>query len=188
MNDIDHPIDLLTNLTFDVKEFISRVDHRKMFKSTTPGYKSIRVSYHPKFMDRRELVLKCEVLQDAGFNVGIFPINYPSNTEDNMKLAEEARQAQIYFFIKDYVVGCRTKELLISPSGTIYKCHRDLYAEENGYLNITYPDFKPEYKYRSCNNYGQCNPCDVKEKTNRFLEMGVCSVDIKKTNPESWEK
>jgi hypothetical protein len=212
MNELDHPVDLLTNLTFDVKEFISRVDHRKMFKSSTPGYKSIRVSYHPKFMDRTELVLKCEVLQDAGFNVGIFPINYPDNTEDNMKLAEIARKAQIYFFIKDYlgfykgnitghfkyrdsidgrkhpVVGCRTRELLIGPDGTIFKCHRDLYAEAYGWSNISYSDFQPAYRYRPCNEYGKCNPCDVKEKTNRFLEMGVCSVDITKLNSESWDK
>ena len=205
LREVDHPIDLLTNLTFDVQEFISRVDHRKMFRSSTPGYKSIRVSYHPKFMNRQELVLKCEALQDAGFNIGIFPINHPDNTECNMKLTEVARKAKIYCFIEDYLgvyngnitghfkyrdsidgkkhgtVGCRTKELLVSPSGTIYKCHRDLYAEEHGYSNIAYPDFKPEYKFRECNNYGKCNPCDVKEKI-------ICSVDIKKTNMESWDK
>jgi MoaA/NifB/PqqE/SkfB family radical SAM enzyme len=187
MNGIDHPIDLLTNLTFDVQEFISRVDHRKMFRSSTPGYKSVRVSYHPKFMKRQELVLKCEVLQDAGFNVGIFPINHPENTEDNMKLVEEARKAKIYCFIKDYLgiwkgnitghfkyrdsidgkkhgtVGCRSKELLIAPSGIVYKCHRDLYAMEHGYTCVFYPEFIPEYKFRECNNYGKCNPCDVKE-------------------------
>ncbi|GAF67604.1 unnamed protein product, partial [marine sediment metagenome] len=76
-------------------------------------------------------------------------------------------------------VECRTHELLISPSGTIYKCHRDLYAEENGWSNISYPDFKPEYKFRECNKYGFCNPCDVKSKLNRFLKMGSCSVEIK---------
>jgi hypothetical protein len=151
-------------------------------------------------------------LQDAGFNIGIFPINHPNNTEDNMKLAEEARKAKIYCFIKDYLgiwngnitghfkyidsidgkkhgtVGCRTKELLISPSGLVYKCHRDLYAEENGLSNICDPNFKPEYRYRACDNYGKCNYCDIKLKTNRFLQMGVCSVDIKKIkNGESWD-
>lgn len=211
MNGVNHPIDLLTNLTFNVQEFISRVDNRKMFKSSTSGYKSIRVSYHPKFMNMTELVLKCEVLQDAGFNIGIFPINYPENTEDNMKLVEEARKAKIYCFIKDYLgiwngnmaghfkyrdsidgkkhgtVECRTKELLIAPDGTIYKCHRDLYAEDNGYSNIADPDFQPEYKFRECNNYGKCNPCDTKEKTNRFLKMNNCSVEIKKIKPENWD-
>jgi MoaA/NifB/PqqE/SkfB family radical SAM enzyme len=203
MNELNHPVDLLTNLSFDVQEFISSVDHRKMFRSSTPSYKSIRVSYHPKFMNRTELVLKCEALQDAGFNIGIFPINYPDNVEPNMKLAEEARKARVYTFIKDYLgvynghlhghykyrdsmdgrfhgnIECRTKELLISPSGQVYKCHRDLYAGEYTLGNICYPDFKAEYKFRECNKYGNCNPCDVKEKTNRFLEMGACSVEIK---------
>ena len=80
---------------------------------------------------------------------------------------------------------CRTRELLIGPEGNIYRCHRDLYLldVENAVANITDPGFhKIEYIFRTCNDYGNCNPCDVKIKTNRFLQMGNCSVDIRPEN------
>jgi len=144
-----------------------------------------------------------------GFNVGIFSINFPQNTEYNLKLAEECRNAKIYFFIKDYLgyynrhlfghfkypdsikgkqdtkVSCKTSELIIGPEGNIYKCHRDLYLNEDPIGSIFDNNFKISSDYRDCNNYGECNPCDVKLKTNRFLEMGSCSVDILK---KRWER
>jgi len=33
-------------------------------------------------------------------------------------------------------------------------------------------------EYRECYFYGDCNPCDVKIKTNRFQQYGHTSVDI----------
>ena len=33
-------------------------------------------------------------------------------------------------------------------------------------------------EYRDCYVYGDCNPCDVKVKTNRFQQFGHTSVDI----------
>jgi hypothetical protein len=44
---------------------------------------------------------------------------------------------------------------------------------------------KEEYLHReyssitwTCYNFGDCNPCDVKIKTNRFQEYGHTSVEI----------
>ena len=75
-------------------------------------------------------------------------------------------------------VKCRTRELLIDPSGEIYKCHRDLYKIENPINNITHKDFNIEDKFRVCDNYGGCNPCDVKLKTNFYLKEVDCQVEI----------
>ncbi len=213
MEGLEHPIDLLTNLDFDVKEFITKVDPESLFHSSISSYKSIRISFHPQFTKIEELIEKSVLLQQYGFNVGIFPINSPENTEDNMKLAEECRTSQIYFFIKDYLgyykdnlfghfkyrgavtgkkndsVLCKTNELIIGPEGDVFKCHRDLYLNENPVGFILDKNFKIETYYRDCDNYGTCNFCDIKEKTNRFLEMGSCSVNIIKGKDKiaSWD-
>ncbi len=206
IHDIYHPIDLLTNFQFDVYDFVSNVDPRKMFNNDVEGYKSVRVSFHPDFMSIKDVVSKAVVLQDAGFQVGILPINFPHSTEFNLKLAEEARKNKVYTFIKDYlgeykgaIVGhyeypeavdkkkhgevlCRTHEVLISPSGQLFKCHRDMYNDEYPLGSLLNEDFKVKHKFRKCSNFGFCNYCDVKSKVNRFLEMGACSVEIRKIN------
>jgi organic radical activating enzyme len=199
---VKHPVDLLTNLQFDVEEFISKVDPNWLNKRDIPSYKTIRISFHPEGMNLEDTIKKAVKLQDAGFDIGIFSLNLPEAIEDNMKMAEIARQNQIYFFIKDFLgwrngklfghyrypealdgnlkkAECRIKELLISPAGKIYRCHRDLYHEEMPIGDILEENFEIKDIFRTCSNYGTCNPCDIKLKTNRFLKMGSCSVEIK---------
>ena len=77
---------------------------------------------------------------------------------------------------------CRIKELIIGPNGSVYKCHRDLYAKENELIKIKDKNFNVEYKFRECNQYGQCHPCDVKVKTNSKQNLGYCSVEINDIN------
>ena len=74
---------------------------------------------------------------------------------------------------------CKTTELLIGPNGEVYKCHRDLYANEFPIGNISEKNFKIEEKFRHCEKYGQCHPCDVKLKTNYKQELGHTSVEIR---------
>ncbi len=203
VNVLRHPIDLLTNLTFDVVEFTHKLSPYKFFNSINKAYKPIRVSFHPEFMDVQKTIAKLLILQDTGFNVGLFSINHPHNIETNLELAEECRKNMVYFFIKDFLgihdghlfgyykykdglnrkinskVLCKTKELLIGPDGKAFRCHRDLYADENSIGSLLDDNFKIEDKFRGCNKYGFCNNCDVKSKANRFLQMGECSVEIK---------
>ena len=199
----DIKLDLLTNLSFDVNEFIQKVKPERFSRKDNPAYKPIRVSYHAEKMgDGRDLVGKVMILQNYGFDVGIFGLNHPFNTQDNVKMSELCRQNKVYFFIKDFLgwhdkqlfgyykypeglsgnkkdVSCKTRELLIAPDGNVFRCHRDLYHNEGSVGYITHEDFKIEDIFRPCNNYGDCNPCDIKMKTNRFLQMGNCSVEIK---------
>ncbi len=195
-------IDLLTNLQFDVDEFIDKVDVNRFNKIKNPAYRSIRASYHIESMDPNELVLKVKKLQDNGFSIGIFGLNHPKNLEENMQMSELTRKEQIYFFVKDFLgeyennifghfrypdaikgkkknCECKINEFLIAPDGDVYRCHRDLYHNENPTENILNPNFEIKDIFRSCNEYGGCNPCDVKEKANRFLKAGNCSVEIK---------
>ncbi len=199
---INHPIDILTNLQFDIDEFINKVDPTWLNKKRHLSYKSIRASFHPERMDLEETLGKAVKLQNKGFNIGLFALNLPENIEQNMIITEKAREERIYFFIKDFLgkrdgrlfghfkypdalsgrkkdVLCRIKELLIAPDGNVYRCHRDLYTAENSVTNLLLNNFQIEDIFRPCKAYGSCNPCDVKLKTNRFLEMGSCSVEIK---------
>jgi len=201
INNIKKPVDMLTNLQFDVDEFIKNVDPRFFNLGKKIGYKSIRASYHHQ--DPIELLSKAVKLQDAGFSIGIFSVNSPDKIYKNMEMAERCRKAQMYFYTKDllgnfdgYLYGyykysdsvlakstknvlCRIKELLIAPDGNCFRCHRDLYADENSIGNILNEDFVIKDIFRKCSNFGNCSPCDVKLKTNRFLEMGSCSAEIK---------
>ena len=76
-------------------------------------------------------------------------------------------------------VLCRTSELILGPSGHVYRCHSDLYNEREPVAHILDEDFAIEDVYRPCDAFGLCNPCDIKVKTNRFQQYGHTSVDIK---------
>lgn len=202
---VNHPIDILTNLQFNIDAFINRVDPYWLCNGTHPSYKPIRASFHPERMDLEKTLEKAAKLQNAGFEIGLFSLNLPESIESNMLMAERAREERIYFFIKDFLgqrdkrvfghykypdalggekrhVNCRIKELLVAPDGNIFRCHRDLYAAENSIHHLLSGEFVIEDIFRPCTEYGTCNPCDVKLKTNRFLQMGSCSVEIKETS------
>ena len=195
-------VDLLTNLQFDIDKFIKRASpNRFTTKTNHPEYKAIRVSYHPTRHNAKQLTTNVKKLQDAGFNIGIFGLQHPDYISDNTRVEEITRKQGVFFIPKDFMgeidghmyghykypkgldgiekrALCSTKEVLISPEGDIYRCHRDLYAGEEPIGNIT-EDFKfTGTKYRPCNHYGNCNPCDVKLKTNLFLGKTDCQVDI----------
>ena len=75
-------------------------------------------------------------------------------------------------------VNCKTTELLIAPEGDVFRCHHDLYNKKMPIGNMLDPEFVIQDKFRICTYFGQCNPCDVKIKNNRFQEFGHCSVEI----------
>jgi len=196
-------IDLLTNLSFDVDEFIRRVKPSRFTTPTKPFYHPIRVSYHVNNTDQDTTIEKAKKLQENGFGIGIFGLSHPYYINNNMEMAWKCNRAGVPFYTKDFLgevdgrmygffkypkgldgivknAICRTRELLIGPEGNIYRCHRDLYHAENPIGNIT-KDFTIEYRFRGCKNYGLCNPCDVKLKTNKFLREVECQVEIKQT-------
>ncbi|GAB1353532.1 hypothetical protein MASR1M12_22680 [Erysipelotrichia bacterium] len=198
----DIKVDLLTNLEFDVEEFIGQTTPERFNHCELPAYKAIRVSYHSEKMDPEVLMKKVIKIQDAGFSIGVFGLNHPLSTTQNMIMAELARENRVFFFVKDFLgkfngklfghfkyelaldgipkpADCRTQEILVAPNGSIFRCHRDLYLADGAIANVTDPEIEIMDKFRHCDHYGQCNPCDVKLKTNRFLQMGSCAVEIK---------
>jgi len=76
---------------------------------------------------------------------------------------------------------CKPSELIVDPGGYVYKCHADLYNGRSPIAHILDGNFTEEEidKFRDCSFYGDCNPCDVKVKTNRFQIFGHTSVEIR---------
>ena len=196
----DLNIDLLTNLQFDVKEFMKNVHSNRLCRSAL--YASIRVSYHPETMRYKDLFRKTLQLLDAGYSIGIWAVLHPEYVDHILEVQTYAKILGIDFRTKEFLgiyngklygaykydacnqndmtnVQCKTSELLIGPNGRIYKCHHDLYKDENTIDDMFVNNCQVNFKYRDCSNYGQCNPCDIKLKYDRFQKTGHCSVDIK---------
>lgn len=198
-------IDLLTNLEIDLDRFMEDIPAAAMRRDAP--YASIRVSYHPEVMDIKVLAAKVLTLLQAGYSVGIWGVLHPRWENEVLRAGEYCADLGIDFRIKEFLgkydgalygqfsypeacgqqgrkqVHCRTSELLIGPSGDVYRCHADLYANRHSIGHILDPAFAIEPLFRPCNNYGSCNPCDIKTKNNRFQAFGHTSVEIV-TSPE----
>ena len=196
----DLPIDILTNLQFDVDEFIERVNPERI-KRNAP-YASIRVSYHPSQMNLEELIEKTLKMQDAGFSIGLFGVLHPEQEEEILTAKERCLKLGVDFRTKEYLgycngklygtylypnactmekaeeVFCKTTELIVGPAGEVYRCHHDLYEGFPSIGNLIDGAFQIQDIFRPCEVYGFCNPCDVKVKTNRFQQYGHTSVEI----------
>jgi MoaA/NifB/PqqE/SkfB family radical SAM enzyme len=193
-------IDILTNLQFDADEFIEKVDPERI-KRDSP-YASIRVSYHPEVMELEPLAKKVVKLQDAGFSIGIWSVLHPIQEKEVREAQKYCEGLGIDFRFKEFLgeyngklygeylyegacdkkfkkdVLCKTTELIMGPDGGIFRCHSDLYESREPIGNILDPDFEIDESMRPCDEYGHCNPCDIKVKTNRFQEFGHTSVQI----------
>jgi hypothetical protein len=193
-------IDLLTNLEVDLDRFMAEVGPSRIRREAP--YASIRVSYHPEVMVIEELAARVLTLQDAGYHVGIWGVSHPDMQEKIARADAYCTALGIDFRTKEFLgerngevfgklsfpdacdrqaprqVQCRTTELLIGPGGDVFRCHADLYLGRNAVGHILDPLFAIDDSFRECGNFGNCNPCDVKLKTNRFQEFGHTSVEI----------
>jgi len=201
INNLKPKVELLTNMNFDVDRFIENANPERFNTSKTPFYHSIRASYHVGNSVPEELVKRVKRLNEHKFNAAIFGVRHPYTINENMQMAWLCAKNGIPFYEKDFLgkvndkfygfykypeglngkkkeADCRVRELLIAPDGDIFKCHRDLYHSENSDNNLK--ELKPiTYDFRKCNNFGECNPCDLKLKTNKYLGGIDCQTEIK---------
>jgi hypothetical protein len=192
----------LTNIAFDVEEFMRNVPPERV-KRDAP-YASIRVSYHPEVMDLDETIEKVLKMMSRGYSIGIWGVLHPEQRDIILKAQERCKKLGIDFRTKEFLgeyqgklygtykykeacskkvigkVQCRTTELIIDSEGKIYRCHYELYKGINPIGHILEPEFQIDNKFRDCENFGHCNPCDIKVKTNRFQIYGHTSVEIKR--------
>ena len=197
----DLNIDVLTNLQFDIDRFIAEVPPERIRRDAP--YASIRVSYHPEQMELAETKVNVLKLMAAGYSIGIWAVEHPGQIGQIEQAKEECERDGIDFRTKEFLgrhegklygqykypdaikgevaresVLCRTSELIIGPSGSVYRCHSDLYAGRAPIGNILDESFTIEDVHRPCKIFGLCNPCDIKIKTNRLQQFGHTSVDI----------
>ena len=201
VNGTEQKFDLLTNGSFDVSKFLKNTKPDQFYKSKEKHYKSIRISFHPGYSEQEKILNVAKRLNDAGYSAGIFGTSYPENLRFNNEFTEMASMAGIFFFIRDYLgwyenrlmgdyyypnalnghkkkCKCRTSELLVDPTGTIYRCHADLYEEKMAIGNILNMAFDLTDEFMPCDRYGTCNFCDIKRKLGPDLKSSRCSVEI----------
>jgi hypothetical protein len=193
-------IDILTNLQFDIEEFMRRVPPGRI-KRDAP-YASIRVSFHPQVMKIDDIRNKILTLLGRGYSVGIWAVAHPSSMRDIDAAREQCIRDGIDFRLKEFLglhenalhgrykypeslsekthsrVMCKPSELIIGPSGHVYRCHGDLYGGRAPVGHILDESLRLGDTHQPCDFFGFCNPCDVKIKTNRFQIDGHTSVDI----------
>lgn len=197
-------IDLLTNLETDLKIFTNLIPPGRMRRDAP--YASIRVSFHPESMKIELLAKRVRQLLDAGYSVGIWGVLHPKQEKEIRAAQDYCLARGIDFRTKEFLgeyegkmygqlsypgackrkgkktVSCKTTELIIGPDGGVYRCHSDLYAGRTPVGNILDPELKISAEFRSCDFFGECNPCDVKLKTDRFQSFGHTSVEIVEYN------
>lgn len=198
-------IDILTNLSFDLAEFIKEVDPNRLRRDAP--YASIRASYHPEVMDLRETIDKTIKLMKAGFSIGLYGVLHPIQEEHILEAQKECLDLGIDFRVKPFLgyyqgrlygqyryegacrkkfrkkVLCRISELIIGTEASVYRCHHDLYEGKEPIGSIIEQDFEVEDEFRECDDFGFCNPCDVKVKSNRFQQFGHTSTEMKEYSP-----
>jgi len=195
-------LDLLTNGMFPLDVFTRHIDSN-IFKRGAK-YTSIRVSFHAEQHHAMALALKVWTLRNLGYEAMITaidaPMEYIRMKNDDMKMI--CKQLNLPYVEKQFLgwhegkmygemkypkavgqkettdVLCKQNQLLINPAGYIFRCHADLYGFRNsiGHIlddEVRFPDYLP------CEHYGQCNPCDIRVKYDRFQNKGYCSVSIK---------
>jgi len=162
----DLHIDILTNLEIEPELFVKGILPERVKRSSP--YASIRVSYHPETMKIEPLAAKVLLLQNAGYSIGIWGVLHPEREMEVLRAQKYCTGLGIDFRTKDF----------LGPGGDVYRCHGDLYDGRDAIGHILDPDFTIESGFRTCSNYGCCNPCDVKLKTNRFQKFGHTSVEI----------
>lgn len=201
--------DLLTNGLFDMKEWKSKVPST-LFSRTAP-YASIRVSYHPGYHDPFELLTRVAELRRLAYDIGIWAVDHPewsTHIHRMKKIASttyriDYRLKEFLGIYKDRLLGtyaypaachaestrsalCKGSELLVDPSGVVFRCHRDMYANENALGHILDDSISDTLgKWLPCPNLGNCNECDIKVKYDRFQIHGHCSVQIQDYSHET---
>ena len=66
----------------------------------------------------------------------------------------------------------------MAPDGQMYRCHADLYEGKKPIATVEEPDEALEHRFRQCDQYGYCNPCDWKVKNDRQERFGHCAVEV----------
>lgn len=199
---LDHPVDILTNLEFDLARFVARVSPARMNRKAP--YAPIRASYHPEQFSLDDILKKVRFLMDEGFRVGLYGVMHPDNLAVMEHAAVVCADLGIDFRTKPFLgwhnnvlygeyaypgvsgsgeqthwCECAPTELLVAPDGNIHRCHAFLYAGLEPLGHVMDRTLQLTDEYLACKLFGKCNPCDMKIKNNRFQQFGHVSARIR---------
>ena len=196
-----HPVDILTNLAFDLDTFVRQVDPAALNRPAP--YAPIRVSYHPEQFTLPDLLERVEILVSAGFRVGLYGVLHPDYEAVILEAQRQCIERGLDFRTKPFLgwhqgrlygeyacpeacagapyktCECAPSELLIAPDGSIHRCHYFLYCQKTALAQIGDPQIILPDDYLACPWLGACNPCDVKIKNNRFQQFGHIAARIR---------
>jgi hypothetical protein len=191
INQIPQFIDILTNLSFDVHDFIKNVNPDKFNNSRS--FAPIRASFHATSKDGiwinlSSVLEKIRLLMQSGFRIGLYCVD----CEENKYAIEQLRKINWLDFqlkplldntvkniIEPHPVLCATREVFLSPDGQRYNCLRDMFKQQNSFGLLADMD-KIEYEYKDCLTGNECHPCALKIKRDRFGIYGYQANVIKK--------
>jgi hypothetical protein len=194
-------VDILTNLAFDLRAFVREISP-EMINREAP-YAPIRASYHPEQFSLKTIVERVLFLQKEGFRVGLYGVQHPEQMKEVEYAAARCADLGIDFRTKPFLgwhegklhgafahpeacaggrprrCECAPSELLIAPDGAIHRCHQFLYEKAHplGHISDTSPCMTETHL--ACDQFGRCNPCDVKVKNNRFQQFGHVAARIR---------
>lgn len=199
---VRHPVDILTNLEFNLERFVDRVSPARM--NRVAPYAPIRVSYHPEQFAFEDILRRVLFLQGKGFRVGLYGVLHPAHLAAVNHAAAVCADMGVDFRTKpflgwhgDVLYGdyandgvatpdgkmrlceCAPTELLVAPDGSIHRCHSFLYAGLRPLAHLRDPDLRLTGEHLACNRFGDCNPCDVKIKNDRFQQFGHVAARIR---------
>ena len=196
-----HPVDILTNLAFDLDRFIAEVDPVRINRPAP--YAPIRVSYHPEQFSLELITAKVLRLMDAGFRVGLYGVTHPAQADLIDEAAKTCLDLGIDFRVKPFLghhngklhgqythpeacaggttrfCECAPSELLAAPDGSIHRCHTFCYNRLEPLASIRDEQITLTDDFIPCRRFGHCNPCDVKVKNNRFQQFGHVAARIR---------
>ena len=194
-------VDILTNLAFDLHAFVREISP-DMVNREAP-YAPIRVSYHPEQFSLKTIIQRVLFLQKEGFRVGLYGVQHPVQMKEIEHAAARCLDLGIDFRTKPFLgwhegklhgefahpeacangnprqCECAPSELLIAPDGAIHRCHQFLYEKARPLGHISEPAPSMPECHLACNQFGHCNPCDVKVKNNRFQQFGHVAARIR---------
>ena len=194
--------DLLTTLPVSAQKFIENLNPER-FERDLP-YSAIRVTFHPEIMDLAKTVEIVRSIQSKGFDIMINLVDHPYQTQETNAYKDRIQEAGITCIVKPFLgyldgvlygqfkyqdacsktfirnIECKTSVLLIDPAGDVYRCHGNMFSKNSQGLmgNIFEKDLDLSQRTASCANYGNCHPCDVQTKFDRFGHWGYAAMDI----------
>lgn len=199
----DIRVDLLSTFPFGADDFIRELEPWR-FRRDLP-YAAIRVTYHPEIMDLPTTIDCVSQLAAAEFDVAINIVDHPRLQARIEEILSLIGSRNLPVVVKPFLgqlngtlhgqykylgacsmrskqsVECKNSNLLIDPSGDVYRCHADLFQRiEQGILGNIFDDITDlRSRFTECDRFGFCSPCDVQVKFDRFGHWGYTAAQIR---------